>query len=66
MLNHSTSASTGFHLRHMCLGTAALWTDTFIKAQNAVNYFMSNKKLTVIKTVKEEAYPLPKAKRAKK
>jgi hypothetical protein len=36
----------------------ALWRDTFLKAQNAIHYFMRGKKLTVIKTVKDECYPL--------
>jgi hypothetical protein len=38
--------------------TAPLWVDTFFKVQNAIRYFMAGKKLTVIKGVKEEAYPL--------
>ena len=37
-----------------------LWRDTFLKAQNSISYFMKGKPLTVIKTVSEEAYPLPK------
>jgi hypothetical protein len=32
--------------------------DTFLKCQNAIRYFMRKKTLTVIKGVKEEAYPL--------
>lgn len=45
--------------------SAALWVDTFLKVQNAISYFMRGKKLTVIKGIKEEAYPLkkPRAKR---
>lgn len=39
--------------------TTTLWRDTFLKAQNAIAYFANGKKLTVIKAVKEEAYPLP-------
>lgn len=38
--------------------TQGMWRDTFLKVQNAISYFMKGKKLTVIKTVKEEAYPL--------
>lgn len=38
--------------------TAALWRDTFLKVQNAISYFMRGKKLTVIKAVGEEAYPM--------
>jgi hypothetical protein len=33
--------------------------DMFLKCMNAIRYFMRRKPLTVIKTVKEEAYPLP-------
>lgn len=40
--------------------SSPLWRDTFLKAQNAISYFVARKKLTVIKTVKDEAYPLPK------
>jgi hypothetical protein len=46
--------------------TSAQWTDTFLKVQNAINYFMRGKPLTVIKGVKEEAYPLPKKRAAVK
>jgi hypothetical protein len=38
----------------------ALWRETFLKVQNAINYFMKGKALTVIKVVSEEAYPLKK------
>ncbi|HWH83197.1 MAG TPA: hypothetical protein VNU71_13280 [Burkholderiaceae bacterium] len=38
--------------------TAACWRDTFLKAMNAIAYFMAGKKLTVIKGVTDEAYPL--------
>jgi hypothetical protein len=40
----------------------AMWRDTFLKVQNAIHYFMRGKKLTVIKGVAEEAYPLKKPK----
>lgn len=50
---------------HGASASAALWRDTFFKAQNAISYFMRSKKLTIIKVVKEEAYPLrKKAKRS--
>lgn len=39
---------------------ASLWRDTFLKAQNAISYFLRRKKLMVIKKVAEELYPLPK------
>jgi hypothetical protein len=44
-------------------GTAAstpMWRDTFLKAQNAIQYFMRRQRLTVVKGVKDEAYPLRK------
>jgi hypothetical protein len=37
------------------------WRDTFLKAQNAVYYFMRRKPLLVIKGVAEERYPSKKA-----
>lgn len=40
--------------------SSPLWRDTFLKVMNAIHYFMKGKKLTVIKVVNEEAYPLPK------
>lgn len=55
-----------YFLTKPALGTTALWTETFLKSQNAINYFMAGRRLTVIKNVKEEAYPLPKAARTKK
>lgn len=36
----------------------ANWRDTFLKAQNAVRYFMQHKQLNAIRTVSDEAYPL--------
>ena len=44
--------------------SSALWRDTFLKCQNAIWYFMREKKLTAIKAVAEDVYPLAKAKRA--
>lgn len=38
--------------------TSALWRDTFLKVQNAIKYFIADKQLTIIKSVKEEIYPL--------
>lgn len=40
--------------------TTAMWRDTFLKTQNAIHYFMKRQRLTVIKGVKDEAYPLAK------
>lgn len=34
------------------------WRDTFLKVQNAINYFMRGKRLSIIKGVATEAYPL--------
>lgn len=48
------------------IGRAETWKDTFFKVQNTISYFMRRRKLTVIKSVKEEAYPLPVKKAAKK
>lgn len=42
------------------------WVDTFLKIQNAIKYFMDGKRLTVVRGVKEEAYPLRKKRAAKK
>ncbi|WOB06543.1 hypothetical protein [Piscinibacter gummiphilus] len=38
--------------------SSALWRDSFLKVQNAIHYFMQGKKLSVIKGVADEAYPL--------
>jgi hypothetical protein len=46
------TAETGFSHREV-------WTDTFLKVQNAIKYFMRHKPLTIIKGVKAEVYPLP-------
>lgn len=39
----------------------ATWRETFLKAQNALAYFMRGKPLTHIKGVKDEAYPIHKS-----
>lgn len=44
-----------------CVGP--LWKDTFLKAQNAIYYFCRSRKLTVIKAVGDEMYPLKKARK---
>lgn len=38
------------------------WRDTFLKAQNAIHYFMRGRSLSVIKGIADEAYPLKKGK----
>lgn len=40
--------------------------DVFLKAMNAIRYFMRRRGLTVIKGVKDEAYPLPERPKAAK
>ena len=40
------------------LSSSGLWVDTFLKVQNAIRYFVAGKKLTIIKAVADEAYPL--------
>jgi len=50
--------------RGSVLSIAAMWRDTFFKCQNAIYYFMRGKKLTTIKGVSQEAYPLTTAKYA--
>ena len=42
------------------LSSSGLWVDTFLKTQNAIRYFVEGRKLTVIRGVAEEAYPLKK------
>jgi len=45
-------------------GHTDVWRDAFLKVQNAIRYFMKHRKIVVIKSLKEEAYPLPKGKEA--
>jgi hypothetical protein len=45
------------------LSQSSEWRDTFLKAQNAISYFMRGKKLSMIKTVSDETYPLKKGKK---
>lgn len=59
----SAVALRNYLIAHKGLVTSASWRDTYLKAQNAIHYFMRGRKLTVIKTVQDEAYPLPKNKR---
>lgn len=55
-------ALRNYFLMKPALNSAARWRDTFLKTQNAVHYFMRGKRLTVIKAVQDEAYPLKKVK----
>ena len=41
---------------------SSMWRDTFLKAQNAIWYFMRGRQLTTIKSIEEERYPLNKKK----
>lgn len=52
-------ASTGF-------GRPDVWRDAFYKTQHAIHHFMRRRKLTFIRTVAAEAYPLPTATKRKK
>jgi hypothetical protein len=42
--------------------SSALWRDSFLKVQNAIHAFVHDRKLTLIKKVSDEAYPLPQQK----
>jgi len=42
------------------IGSSGTWTETFLKVQNAIKYFVAGKQLNMIKTTSEEAYPLKK------
>lgn len=42
------------------VNVGALWRETFLKCQNAIHYFMRGKSLMVIKSVRDETYPLLK------
>lgn len=54
-------AMRNYMLAHAGVASSTtMWRDTFLKVQNAIQYFMHRKRLTVIKSVKEEAYPLKK------
>jgi hypothetical protein len=39
---------------------AGQWRDMFLKTQNCIHYFCRRRKLTILKTVKDEQYPLRK------
>ena len=59
-------ALRNYFIGHKGLVNSGLWRDTFLKSMNAISYFMRGRKLTVIKGVQEEAYPLPKPRRVRK
>jgi hypothetical protein len=53
-------ALRNYYLTKPAIASAALWVDTFLKSQNAIFYFMKARKLTIIKGIEEEQYPLKK------
>jgi hypothetical protein len=40
--------------------STVMWRDTFLKVQHAVKQFMKRQRLTVIRSIKDEVYPLKK------
>jgi hypothetical protein len=40
--------------------TDPMWRDTFLRVQNAIAHFAAGKKLSIVRALIEEAYPLPK------
>lgn len=60
-------AIRNYLLQHAGVSTHSTnFVETFLKIQNAINYFMQGKKLTIVKGVREEAYPLKKPRQPKK
>lgn len=57
-------ALRNYYLTKPAISSHALWVDTFVKSQNAVFYFMKGRKLTVIKGLEEEQYPLKRKRKA--
>jgi hypothetical protein len=49
-------------LKGSTTSSSALWRDTFLKSQNAIHYFMRGKRLTAVKKIETESYPLAKRK----
>ena len=47
-------------------GSRDVWRDAFLKAQNAIKYFMKHKPLKILKSVQDEVYPLPTERKARK
>ena len=62
----AVSMRTYLMLHRSKVTNSSMWRDTFLKMMNAISYFMQRKRLTVIKGVKEEAYPLKVKRLAKK
>lgn len=54
----AAQALRNYILQKDAITSQGLWRDTFLKAQNAIAYFGKGKKLTVIKGVSDEAFPL--------
>lgn len=59
-------ALRNYYLTKKALGSHALWANTFIKSQNAIHYFMKARKLTIIKSIEDEAYPLKRKRNIRK
>jgi hypothetical protein len=52
-------AMRNFYLRHgSFVSTRDMWRDTFLQSQNAIEYFMNRRPLTIIRKQSSEAYPL--------
>lgn len=49
-------------LAGVAISSPAAWRDLFLKVQNSIHYFVRRRSLTVIRSVKEETYPLRKGK----
>jgi len=56
------AARNYFLMKGAAATTEAMWRDSFVKLQNAISYFMRGKRLSVIKKVADEAYPMGKSK----
>lgn len=61
----SAGVSIRNYLQALPSQSAVPWDELFLKVQNAIWYFMRKKRLTVIKRVEDERYPLPKGAKVK-
>ena len=64
-VHESAAIAMREYLRDNAGATMTAWRDTFLKVQNSIHYFMQQKGLTIIKGVKDEAYPLRRTVAAK-
>lgn len=51
-------ALRNYILTNKLFAAGQFWTDSFLKSQNVIHYFMRGTRLTVIKSIAEERYPL--------